>query len=192
METTATPAPHREDRSIPMAKAQSAALPFAAVTLVQAALFVLMWGWEPLRVAETFLLPWYFFPIFLVGIVLHELVHGLAWMAGGQLPFAKMKFGFQWKTLTPFAHCTVAIPKAGYVFGTLMPLLLLGVMPFLISLINGNGWLFLFGVLFTFAACGDLLIVWLLRGVSWEALVEDHPENAGCYVHRTADDSEPA
>lgn len=173
----------RTDLSIPMVKAQTAALPFGLFAVAEVILFVLFWGFAPIKEASDILLPWYFFPLFAAGIVVHELLHGLAWMLGGQLPFSKMKFGFQVKTFTPYAHCTVPIPKSAYVFGTLIPLIVLGVMPFLVSLVNGNGWVLLFGVLFTFAASGDLLIVWLIRSAPFDALVEDHPENAGCYVY---------
>jgi hypothetical protein len=175
----------KKDFSISMRKAQTASLPFGLFSVAEFALFALTWGFEPIKSAGDFLLPWYFFPIFFAGIVLHELIHGLSWMLGGLLPFSKMKFGFQLKTLTPYAHCTVPIPKSAYVFGTLMPALVLGFFPFLLSLINGNGWIFLFGVLFTFAAVGDFLIVYLIRTVSWTAMVEDHPENAGCYVYES-------
>jgi hypothetical protein len=39
-----------------------------------------------------------------------------------------------------------------------------------------------FGLLFTFAAGGDALVLWLLRGVAPHRLVEDHPTRAGCFV----------
>jgi hypothetical protein len=166
-----------------MSKTSTASLPFGLFAVVEFLIFVAIWGFEPIKSASDILLPWYFFPIFGVGIVLHELIHGLSWMFGGRLSFKQMKFGFQIKTLTPYAHCTIPIQKSAYVFGTLMPALILGIFPFLLSLINSNGWIFLFGILFTFAAVGDFLIVYLIRSVSWTALVEDHPENAGCFVY---------
>lgn len=166
-----------------MLKAQTASLPFGLFAVGEFLVFVAVWGFEPIKSASDMLLPWYFFPIFFLGIALHELIHGLSWMVAGKLSFQQMKFGFQVKTLTPYAHCTVPIIKSAYVFGTLMPALILGFFPFLLSLINGNGWILLFGILFTFAAVGDFLIVYLIRRVSWTAMVEDHPENAGCFVY---------
>ncbi|NUN68589.1 MAG: DUF3267 domain-containing protein [Bacteroidetes bacterium] len=166
-----------------MAKAQTAGLPFAVVAVAELLLFVALYGFAPVKEAADILLPWYFFPLFIAGIVVHELIHGLSWMLAGKLSFRQMRFGFQWKSLTPYAHCTVPLPKSAYVFGTLMPALVLGVMPFLLSLVNANGWVLIFGVLFTFAAIGDFLIVWMIRRVPWDAMVEDHPENAGCIVH---------
>lgn len=166
-----------------MDKAQIASLPFGLFAAAEFLLFILVWGFQPVLAVSDILLPWYFLPIFFIGIVVHELIHGLTWMAAAQLPVKHIKFGFQRKTLTPYAHCTVPITKSPYVIGTVMPAVLMGFLPFILSLVIGNGWLLIFGVIFTFAAVGDFLIVWLIRSVAWNARVEDHPEHAGCYVY---------
>lgn len=175
----------KSDYSVPIPKAQTASLPFGLLAIAELLIFAAVWGFDPVMDASDILLPWYFFPLFAVGIVLHELIHGITWMTASQLPFKQMKFGFQLKTLTPYAHCTVPIKKTAYVIGTMMPAVVLGFIPFLYSLYSGNGWILIFGILFTFAAVGDFLIVWLIRSVEWNALVEDHPEHAGCYVYTT-------
>ena len=123
-----------------------------------------------------------FLVVFFLGIIVHELIHGFIWMFFGKLPFSAIKFGFQLKSLTPYAHCTVPLKVNPYRIGAAMPCILLGVLPALIGIINGNGWLLAFGLLFTTAAGGDLLILWLIRNVSNDKLVQDHPTNAGCYV----------
>ncbi len=175
----------KTDLSVSMLKAQTASLPFALIALAEFFLFVAVWGFDPVKDASDILLPWYFFPLFIVGIVTHELIHGLSWKFAAGLSFDKVRFGFQVKTLTPFAHCTVPIRKSAYVIGTVMPAVVLGFVPFLVSLVNGNGWVLIFGILFTFAAIGDFLILWLIRDVPWRSFVEDHPENAGCLVYAT-------
>lgn len=169
-----------------MLKAQTALLPFGLIVVGQVLLFGFIHRFSDIIDALDILLPWYFFPIFIVGIVLHELIHGLSWKIASGIPFSQIKFGFQWKTITPYAHCTIPIPKSAYVFGTVMPSILLGFIPFAVSLVNGSGWMLIIGVLFTFAAVGDFLIVWLIREVVWDALVEDHPTNAGCFVYERA------
>lgn len=69
-----------------------------------------------------------------------------------------------------------------YRIGAAMPGVVLGIAPCIGGIIFGNGWWFVFGLLFTYAACGDALIIWLLRKVKTGSLVEDHPSRAGCYV----------
>ena len=60
--------------------------------------------------------------------------------------------------------------------------LLLGILPYLFSLLLADGNLFWFGLFHTSAAGGDWLILWLLRNIRAGSLVEDHPTHAGCYV----------
>jgi hypothetical protein len=174
---------NKSDLSIPMSKVQMASLPFGLFAVAEFMMFAAIWGFGRVKEASDFLLPWYFLPIFISGIVVHEFIHGVSWKLAGNLSFEQIKFGFQRKTLTPYAHCTVPIKKSAYVAGTIMPAIILGFIPFLISLFNGNGWILIFGILFTFASAADFLIVWIIRSVSWDTLVEDHPENAGCFVY---------
>jgi hypothetical protein len=58
----------------------------------------------------------------------------------------------------------------------------LGIFPLLISIISGSVWVFWFGMLFTISAAGDFLILWIIRKVEPETMVEDHPTRAGCYI----------
>ena len=60
-----------------------------------------------------------------------------------------------------------------------MPGLVVRVLPSLVGITTRNGRIMFFGLFFTFAADGDLLILWLVRKVHAKALVEDHPTNAG-------------
>jgi hypothetical protein len=72
---------------------------------------------------------------------------------------------------------------SAYRIGVAMPLLVLGVVPYCVSLVIGSPWLLWFGFVFITAATGDILVLWLLRGIDGKTLVEDHPSNAGCYVY---------
>lgn len=121
----------------------------------------------------------------LFGLFIHELIHMLVWAWRANKPLRVFKIGFQWKTLTPYAHCREPMEIHPYRVGTFAPGLVLGFLPWFISLFTGNVLLFLFGLLYTTAAGGDLLILWLLRNVKPGTLVEDHPTNAGCYVIKT-------
>lgn len=120
---------------------------------------------------------------FVSGVVAHELLHGLSFVLIGGQPLGDVKLiGFQRETLTPYSHCKVPVGARVYRWAVAMPGLVLGVAPSLLGIATGDGRVMLFGLFFLFAAAGDALILWLIRAVGSDKLVEDHPERAGCYV----------
>jgi len=120
--------------------------------------------------------------LLIFGILLHELIHMFAWSLFARKSLGAFKLGFQWKALTPYAHCKEPMDIRPYRIGAFAPGLLLGILPWLISLFTGDILLMAFGFLYTVAASGDFLILWLIRDIKPNTLVEDHPTNAGCYI----------
>ncbi len=116
------------------------------------------------------------------GIAIHELIHGLTAIWYARIPVGEAKFGFQWKSMTPYFHSKVPIPAGKYRIVVLMPLILLGIFPYAVGMLTANGWITAFGVLFILAAGGDLVILWLMRGLLPDRLVQDHPEKVGLIV----------
>lgn len=122
--------------------------------------------------------------VFIPGAALHELIHGFTWAAFCKNGLRSIKYGVQWKALTPYCHCKEILPLRAYALGGAMPGLLMGILPALVGIMTGTFLLFLFGLFFTLAAAGDMLILWMLRQQKKEDLVQDHPELIGCYVLR--------
>jgi hypothetical protein len=175
----------KQDVSVTMLQANIYSLAIAVPLVVgMGFIYSLRWGIISLLRGVDGLLGNFliFLTVFLGGIVVHELIHGLTWMLFGRKPFSAVRFGFQLKTLTPYAHVREPLPVNAYRLGAFAPGAVLGILPFLVAVITGSGWLLAFGLLFTFAAGGDFLILWLLRNVARDRWVEDHPTNAGCYV----------
>lgn len=128
------------------------------------------------------------FPLFLlllvVGIVVHELVHGITWLLLTHKGFSHLSFGFLPGGV--YCHIDVPMPKKQYVIGALMPLLLLGIVPTLVAFCVGSLLWLLLGIVFIVSAAGDMMIVWAIRKEPADVLVYDHPSEAGCYVyHKT-------
>jgi|GEM_PF-407959 len=122
-------------------------------------------------------------PFLIGGIILHELIHGVCFSVFSGKPLSFIKYGFDRKTFTPYAHCKTPISASAYKIGALMPAIALGFIPYIFSLFTGNIYLFMFGTFFTTAACGDFIIFWIIRNVDNSSLVEDHPSKAGCYIY---------
>jgi hypothetical protein len=171
---------NKRDLSISMDRANVIVMLISIpVILLQFAVFLMLHGTEGLRLTlNTALL----IAAVLLGIVVHELIHGLSWVIFGRKPFSAIKFGFQWKTLTPYAHLKEPVEVNAYRLGAFLPGFILGILIYILSLVFGNGDLFWFSLVHTSAAGGDWLILWLIRNVRAGTQVEDHPTNAGCYV----------
>lgn len=171
---------NKRDLSVSMERANIFVL-FVSVPVVilQFILFNIIHGGE--KMESTWGVGWLLMAATL-GIVIHELIHGITWTIAGRKPFSAIKFGFQWKTLTPYAHLKEPIEVNAYRIGVFMPGFVVGVLVYFASLIFGDGNLLWFSLIHTAAAGGDWLILWLIRGVRSGSLVEDHPTNAGCYI----------
>lgn len=86
--------------------------------------------------------------------------------------------------LTPYCHCREALKVKHYIFGALLPAILLGILPATLAILTGYLPLLLAGIFFSMAAGGDVMIVRLLRHEQKDDLVLDHPSEAGCEIYR--------
>jgi len=175
---------HKRDLSVSMEQANLYGILFAfPAAAIQFVSFYLAYGlgaFEP---------TWGILPLALVatlGIIVHEVIHGLSWAFFGKKPLSAISFGMLWKTLTPYAHCNEPLDLAAYRLGTFLPGLLLGILPFAVAMFTSSGDWFWFSLLHTTAASGDWLVLWVIRSVQPGALVEDHPTRAGCYLLENA------
>ena len=175
----------KRDLSVSMIEANIyafvAVLPFVILFLW---LYVYIWGWR--NILNIYNLNFSSFIIYslaiVVGIIIHEMIHGLSWQFFGNKRSNTIKYGIDRKTLSPYAHCQEPMKIKPYRQGVIMPGILLGFLPTILGTIIGNSLIFVFGLLFILAAGGDIFILWLLRKVQPGSLVEDHPTRAGCYV----------
>ncbi len=59
----------------------------------------------------------------------------------------------------------------------------LGLFPFVLALLLGNFSILLFSILFTVAASGDFLMLYMLRIAKPNQYVQDHPSEVGFYLY---------
>ena len=130
---------------------------------------------------------------FLFGVLLmipHELIHGLTAMVVGKAKWKDLKFGMMWKKCAAYCHCGVPLTVAQYRWVTLMPLILLGIIPSILSFILGNSLMLLYGMIGITVAIGDIWIAWLLRKEDGSVKVYDHPSTAGYFLFDTDEEFE--
>lgn len=172
---------NKRDISISMLRANLMTLLIGIpIALAQLSLFVVLRG--AIHVNITMWGGMLFSTVLIVSVVAHELIHGLAWQVFGGASDASVSYGFQWRTLTPYAHLKGPVEVNTYRIVGLMPGLVLGILPYLLSLVLANVPLLMFSVIHTFAAGGDWLILWSIRKLPPGTRVEDQPSRAGCFV----------
>ena len=123
------------------------------------------------------------FLVIAVGIVVHELLHGLTWAYYAKRGWQAIRFGVFWQILTPYAHCTEAVPVRHYLKAVLMPGIVLGLIPAIIAMVMGSLSLLLFSWLFTVAALGDFLMARMLWQENPDALAADMRNEAGFWIY---------
>ncbi len=110
-------------------------------------------------------------------IILHEFLHGVTWGL-----FCKDKrsisYGVIWKHLTPYCTCAEPLSFSRYLLGALMPLLVLGIGLFLISLIIQSELLLYLSCLNIVCAGGDTTIA-IMMFKHRKSIFLDHPTKIG-------------
>jgi hypothetical protein len=157
-------------------------IPIAVVSILP---FIVFWGFETFSMGWEIFRSWILL-FLLFGIVVHELLHGVTWSFFAEGGFKTIKFGVNWKFLTPYCHCNVPLKVKHYAIGGAMPLVVMGIIPILLALAIGNGGLHCFGVFFTWAAGGDIVALFMLRKLNRNSYVSDHPEKMGFYINTSS------
>lgn len=176
---------NRTDYSLSLWEANGISL---LIMIPAAALFCVVyggfWGWEKMAadISLIFINYEYLLLAVIPGILLHELLHAWGWMAASGLGWESMSFGLNLKALAPYAHCNQPMRVEAYRQGVAAPGVLLGLLPLCWGLIFGSALPAGFGFLFTLVATGDFLMLWILKDISPEKLVEDHPTRVGCLI----------
>lgn len=149
-------------------------------------LFIAVWGYTPYAEGMATIranVP-IFVLVFVLGIVLHEGLHGLMWAIFAPNGLKSIKFGIKWLYLTPYCHCNQPMKRNHYLLGGAMPGLLMGVIPLIIGFATANSWLTVLGVIFTGAAGGDFILIVRLLKIDRECTIEDHPNEIGFIVRK--------
>lgn len=142
----------------------------------------LLHGQEPLSALYSALGLWWLIVATAAGIAIHEAIHAAGWIVAGKMHPAEIRVGIDWRMLVPYAHPCRPITVRAYAAGVAAPAVVLGLFPALAGLVLGRGALSGWGAIFLALASSDLIVLFTLRGLSGNALVQDHPTKLGCKV----------
>ncbi|WP_455674496.1 DUF3267 domain-containing protein [Phocaeicola sp.] len=117
-----------------------------------------------------------------LGIIAHELIHGLTWANYAPNGFKDISFGFKWEALMPYCHCKTPLTVRQYGIGAIMPTLILGLIPYVIGMAMGNSSCMIFAAMLLLGGSGDMMILWMMRKLPKDTKVMDHPSKPGFYI----------
>jgi hypothetical protein len=115
-------------------------------------------------------------------LVCHELLHAFGAIVFGKLSLKDIKFGINLKQAMLYCHIKKPMRVNAYRVAILLPVIITGIIPLIISAIFGN--LFLVTV-FSFMVSGgaaDIIMFFSLAQVDKNTLVEDHAKAPAYYL----------
>ncbi|MCQ4035900.1 DUF3267 domain-containing protein [Kaistella montana] len=179
----------KEEKIIDLMKANLVALKYLLLfVIIFAVPFFLIWqnSFSKASFSSDYIFVKLFSPVvgMILGIIAHELIHGMFFAMYAKQGFKSIKFGILWKMLTPYCHCKEPLQIKHYKIALLAPFVILGIIPSIISLFTGNLILLIFGIFFSGAAAGDLMIYQLIKKENPEDYVQDHPTEAGYIIFK--------
>jgi hypothetical protein len=108
-----------------------------------------------------------------IGVILHELIHGFFYALFAKNKFKSIKLGIKLKYGVAYCICTELIKVKCSIIVLIMPAIILGFIPIFFSLVLGNLFLLIFGIIFIAGSSGDFLIVLKLMKENGENYILD-------------------
>lgn len=94
-----------------------------------------------------------FMMLLFIGIVSHELLHGVIWALFAKRGFKSIRFGIiKDPFFAPYCHCKEPLLIKHYILGAISPALVLGVFPLIYACICGNLFIHVYGFFFLYCS----------------------------------------
>lgn len=117
--------------------------------------------------------------ISIVGFVIHEILHGIILSFYSKKKFKDIEYGTDEEYLKPYCICREGLLIKEHKINRIIPIIVTGFLPYIISLIAGNFFLMI-GSLVLICFCGiDLVVVLRLRKEKNETIITDATREAG-------------
>jgi hypothetical protein len=111
-------------------------------------------------------------------LLVHELLHGIIWSK-----YTDVKIGVILKLIFRCCYCEKVLRIKNYIFGLIMPTIILGIIPTLGGLLLGNIVIFTFGLIFIVGGADDILVIYLLRKADRNNFIKDDDSKIGFIVY---------
>lgn len=122
------------------------------------------------------------FALYFILIIAHELLHAFGFIVFGKASYKDIKFGIIMRYFMPYAHCKVPMKNKDFKKALLLPVVVTGIIPFIIGIMFGYGLLTFVSVGLVVGGAGDIMIYQLIKNLPDDIMIQDHPSEPGCIV----------
>lgn len=151
--------------------------------------YLLVWGWPDLpewrglgpTVLDILIGTLVALLLYAVSAFVHEALH----IAAMVMPVSRLEVGMRLSEGVVYVHAKEPMSARAYRIVLLVPAVILGVVPVVVGVLEGQGWVVVYGYVMLLSAIGDLVVLRLMKRVDARTLVRDHPEQLGCQVRVT-------
>lgn len=182
----------RKDLTISLAKANFVGILLVLpIMILLCVIFLLVNGFAPIKDMIESHEVWTGISLVLAGLsmiplaVIHELIHGLSWGIGAKNHMKDIEYGFIKEMLTPYCYCRSPLSKGMYLFGSMMPMTILGIVVCVFGIIFASPALMIVGLLQVVGGSGDILVSSMLLRYNTKGkdiVLMDHPTDCGLVV----------
>ena len=161
------------------------------IMVVFCILFYVINGLAPLKALKESNSYWTFIFLILACLsmiplaVIHELIHGLCWGVFAKNHMKDIEYGFIVQQITPYCYCRSPLSKGAYIFGSMMPMTILGGGLCIVGIMIANPIVMVVGLIQLVGGAGDILITSMLiryNGKGKDSILMDHPTDCGLIV----------
>ncbi len=120
--------------------------------------------------------------IFVVGLTLHECIHAISAVIFGKVSFKEIKFGINLRQGMLYCHVNTPIKAQAYKVMLLLPAIITGLIPLIISMFLGNIFLVLVFSMLLCGGAGDFIMFMGISKLKGDTLVLDHAKAPAFYA----------
>lgn len=115
-------------------------------------------------------------------LALHEVLHAIFAIIFGKLKLKDIKFGVNLKQGMLYCHMEKPVKVIAYRLAIILPVIITGIIPLIISSIFGNIFLVLLFSFMVSGGAGDVVMFFSLAGLDNDTQILDHPSAPAYYL----------
>lgn len=157
-------------------------LPFTLIVILSALLYYCIWDVEPLFWGVKRFFSLMCIPVVFTGLFLNEFFYRLTLAIFCRYPMSKFWYGFNFGQIMKCGDREIPAGVKYYRLALVLPHIIVGLFPLILGISINHPLIYIFGILFTLASIGDIVLLWEIRNINDKNQVCELPSREGVSV----------